>query len=910
MVGLAPGSYVVTPTLVQLNGFTFASQATRETRVLVAGGTSTLALNFAPVDAQLNLAMTGLPDGAAGSVTISSPNGYAQQMSAAGLLSGLTPGSYTISAVTVSIGSRNFGPSAATQTLTLSAGAMSSANVQYVELLPPPPTTGALTVNIPGLPAGATAGVVVSGPNGFRQLLGGPQALLGLAPGEYQIVATNVNANGFAYAPAIASQLRTVVAGSAVVATVDYGAIDGALTIAITGLPTGGNPDAVVSGPSGYAHALSTSETLGGLVPGTYSLTLSNVTISGVTYAPVSATFIRSVTAGTTATVTGVYAALVPPPPTVGSLSVSIDGTPIGTTANLTITGPNGYVRSLATAQTLNGLAPGVYVVTPANISANGFAYSAPSLSPTVVTGTVVNASVVYVPIDGAIAVSVTGLPVGASASITMSNATGYSHLLAGPETISGLLPGGYDLAVGSVSSGGVTFVPTTGTGAIAVLPGALASVTVTYVAVVPPPPTVGSLVLGIAGVPVGATANVTVAGPNGFVQALGAPQTLSGLAPGSYTITAATFSAAGFVYGAQPSTQTAVVTAGTAATATVSYGAITGALNVTMSGLPSGTSANVTVTGPGGVSQQLTTAQLVSGLSPGTYSVNASDVVNGAVTYRPVIPAQSVNVLVGATSSIGVTYAVQGSTANFPPLTPGYHVRSMVVNGMSLNYQIFVPAGYNPAVTTPVILFAHGSGEIGNNNVQQLSVGLGPYVTANASTFPAVVIFPQQPASGVPSGAAGIAWIHTFYMTALDSTLRQVNADSSRIYMTGVSLGGFRTWGIAYEHPTLFAAIAPISGGLTPLEYGVTTSPLAISVPQSAALVAPRLRDMPIWMWHGDADGVVPIALNAYTIRDAFALFGPPATFHLIVAPGRGHELEVNYFDPAFWAWLFAQHR
>jgi predicted peptidase len=185
------------------------------------------------------------------------------------------------------------------------------------------------------------------------------------------------------------------------------------------------------------------------------------------------------------------------------------------------------------------------------------------------------------------------------------------------------------------------------------------------------------------------------------------------------------------------------------------------------------------------------------------------------------------------------------------------------------------------------------------------LTVGLGPYITANAATFPAVVIFTQQ-----PQPTTDLATVHAIYLAALDSTLQQVHIDPTRLYFTGVSLGAFRVWGIAYEHPTLFAAIAPVSGGLTPLEYGVTTSPLAVSVPQAATLVAARLRFLPIWQWHGDQDGQVPIALNAYTIRDAFAAYGPPSTYHLIVAAGRGHELEVNYNDPAFWAWLLAQHR
>lgn len=238
-------------------------------------------------------------------------------------------------------------------------------------------------------------------------------------------------------------------------------------------------------------------------------------------------------------------------------------------------------------------------------------------------------------------------------------------------------------------------------------------------------------------------------------------------------------------------------------------------------------------------------------------------------------------------------------------PLTPGFHERSLVVRGLALRYQLFVPAGYRPDHPVPVVLFAHGSAEEGEDNRRQVASALGAYLSLHATTFPAAVVLPQVPQRGLfPHGREGLRYVHELFLVALDSTMRQINGDPKRLYMTGISAGGFRTWGLAFDYPMLFAAIAPISGGVAREEEG------GMTMAQAASRTATKLRNLPIWMWHGDADAVIPFREYAEPIRAAFAELGSPATFHLVVGKGRGHELQVNYNDPAFWAWLFAQHR
>lgn len=261
------------------------------------------------------------------------------------------------------------------------------------------------------------------------------------------------------------------------------------------------------------------------------------------------------------------------------------------------------------------------------------------------------------------------------------------------------------------------------------------------------------------------------------------------------------------------------------------------------------------------------------------------------------------------------VTIQRVGDTLGYPPLAPGFQARSFTVFGQTFYYQLFVPAQYDPSRAYPVVLFVHGSGERGTNNTSQVGVGLGYTVQAQAATFPAVVIFPQMPVQtdgSTTHGMAGLLYYHMILDSVVHEALSVVHADSSRLYMTGVSMGAFDTYSYAYERPTFFAALAPVSGGMVANVAGVEGMVVADNTDagraQAAANLAARLR-LPIWAWHGDADGNVPIATYEYPIRDAFAARGA-TNYQLHVGVGRGHELEVNYQDPAFWTWLWAQHQ
>ena len=188
---------------------------------------------------------------------------------------------------------------------------------------PSGPTTGNLSVTVAGLPAGTAAAVTVSGPGGYSQAVTGSQTLTQLSSGIYTVAASNVTAGATTYAATPPSQ--TVSVGGSASASVVYSASSptlGSLLVNINGLPSGANAAVTVTGPNAYNQAVTTTQTLTSLTPGTYTVAAQDVTPQvGTTYTASPATQNVSVSAGATATATVSYS-----PPTGGSLNLQIDG--------------------------------------------------------------------------------------------------------------------------------------------------------------------------------------------------------------------------------------------------------------------------------------------------------------------------------------------------------------------------------------------------------------------------------------------------------------------------------------------------------------------------------------------------------------------------------------------------------
>jgi predicted peptidase len=200
-----------------------------------------------------------------------------------------------------------------------------------------------------------------------------------------------------------------------------------------------------------------------------------------------------------------------------------------------------------------------------------------------------------------------------------------------------------------------------------------------------------------------------------------------------------------------------------------------------------------------------------------------------------------------------------------------------------SIRYRLMAPARPEPGRVYPLVLFLHGAGERGQDNRQQLQ-GLPEQMSGQLwkSRFPCYFLAPQCP--------EGTSWGQQ--MTELESMLQHVvethPIDKRRIYLTGLSMGGFGSWELATRRPDLFAAVVPICGG------GDLTQ-------------AERLVSVPIWAVHGDADEVVPVEQSRRMIEEIRKEGGSP---HYTELAGVGHDSwTMTYADPeGVVPWMFRQ--
>lgn len=257
-----------------------------------------------------------------------------------------------------------------------------------------------------------------------------------------------------------------------------------------------------------------------------------------------------------------------------------------------------------------------------------------------------------------------------------------------------------------------------------------------------------------------------------------------------------------------------------------------------------------------------------------------------------------------GGSSGCVTAPCTSGGGGGGGTVTTGFVTKTLSDGGTTYGYQVFVPANYNSSTASiPVIVFMHGSGEKGSDNVAQTNVGLGPRVKANASSFPAIVVFPQGPQI---EGSVGNEIFDRITVTALDKTLAEYSkADPKRVYLTGLSYGGIRGYEVAYRNPAKFAAWVPISASIcAPCISGSSTTTQA----QGFQLAAQGLKTVPIWEFHGQNDTQVSVN-DSYGIKSAFTANGDPYT--LTVYPSGGHAIWDDVYARAdMWTWLYQKTR
>lgn len=184
----------------------------------------------------------------------------------------------------------------------------------------------------------------------------------------------------------------------------------------------------------------------------------------------------------------------------------------------------------------------------------------------------------------------------------------------------------------------------------------------------------------------------------------------------------------------------------------------------------------------------------------------------------------------------------------------PLFQKREVTVAGTTCVYRVYAPAALGPSPTRagkpPIILFLHGAGERGEDGEEQTRVGIGPAIRAHPERYQAIVVMPQCRSSVWWQGP-----MEEQALAALAASEKEFDTDPKRVYLTGISMGGFATWAIAGKHPDRFAAIVPICGGVrAPWDR----SPVEGNPYRDAA---ERVKKLPIWIFHGAADPTVPVA-------------------------------------------------
>jgi hypothetical protein len=391
---LAPDMYTLTAMNVPIGGTTYAPTPAIQTKTVSANNTAQATIRYVAIAkyGTLDVTISGLPTGAPGKVTVTAPNGSAQSLSASGILKGLSPGTYTLTAWNVTYGGSMYASAPSSQTRVMDGDTTAHVTISYAAA----PQHGMLEVAIVGLPSGVPGKITVTAPNGSVQPVSASETLRGLSPGTYTLIAANVAYGGVTYASTSPSQTKVLDGDSTAHVTISYAAAPqhGMLEVTIVGLPSGVPGKITVTAPNGSIQPVSASETLRGLSPGTYTLIAANVAYGGVTYASTSPSQTKVLDGDSTAHVTISYAAT----PQHGLLEVAIAGLPSGVSGKINVTAPDGSARFLSAPGTLEGLLPGIYTLTAANVVHGGSTYAStsPTQTKTVSPDTTARATISY----------------------------------------------------------------------------------------------------------------------------------------------------------------------------------------------------------------------------------------------------------------------------------------------------------------------------------------------------------------------------------------------------------------------------------------------------------------------------------------------------------------------------------
>jgi predicted peptidase len=259
--------------------------------------------------------------------------------------------------------------------------------------------------------------------------------------------------------------------------------------------------------------------------------------------------------------------------------------------------------------------------------------------------------------------------------------------------------------------------------------------------------------------------------------------------------------------------------------------------------------------------------------------------------TFRPVsrvLTAAAGLLALGGWLSSSLAGAAEAAPTN-PQVVKQFKFKKTL--NAQLNYLLFLPKDYaaKSQKRWPLMLFLHGAGERGSD-IWKVTTHGPPKIVAQRADFPCILVSPQCPDEEI--------WSNDVLLGLLDYITRTYAVDTHRVYLTGLSMGGYGTWSLGLAHPDRFAAIVPICGGGD-----------LITVLLARKDKAQALKTLGVWAFHGSKDPVVPTE-ESQRMVDLLKKVGA-SDVKLTVYPEAGHDSWTEtYNNPDLYNWLLSHRR
>lgn len=446
---LEPGTYTIDPQPVDDGTTTYTAPV--QTRDVLSNSSPDVEVQYQDVPGELTLSASGLPDEAELEATVSGPGGFSSSYTGEQTIEGLQTGSYTVEFHQVDSDDwTTWEPDPVEVNVDVESDTTPEASTTYTRI------DAALDITASGLPGGAELEATVTYPDGTTADYTGDQSFDDIEPGEYIVDYLDVDIDEWtAYRADPVQVVVDVESGTTPQATTDYDLVEGGLSLNATGLPGNLELEAQITGPDGFDEDYTGAQTIGGLVPGEYTVIYGDVSDGTTTYEPDPVEVVVDVESDEAPSASTHYESVD------GSLGVEASGLPGGMELKAQITGPSNYSTSISGEQTIDGLDPGEYTVSFDDVDDGDLTTWQPIPDQAVLdveSGHTAVASTTYEIVEGAIELDADGLgSLDLEASITGPD--GYDEQFTGAQTVDSLIPGQYTVTFESVDDGSATYV-------------------------------------------------------------------------------------------------------------------------------------------------------------------------------------------------------------------------------------------------------------------------------------------------------------------------------------------------------------------------------------------------------------------------------------------------------------------